>query len=294
MIDVQDTSLGNTPQFSVELQPIADALHSMQIPVDGGPNPPTLEEDLDSSWDDDPEPAYKYSLLRQPVVAAETLRVIAFDLYGAVFVSLMSFTLVYSISLVHSFKDRESAIQDALAQLVPVESSESAAENLWAYLECESLKSSTHPDMPTYRDLARASLRDFIKHFNIIADEKALESALDQLLRPRIYEDAIPAISALHAQGYTLLAIPPIDSATFRQHMLPNLPPELSICTSSQTLLALFCQNESSFLNATRVLSITASGHQTVSDTRCINWSILSHRTCKYCRFSHSIHSPGK
>ncbi len=131
--------------------------------------------------------------------------------------------------------------------MATVKSAENAIENLEAYLECESLESSTHPDIPTYRDLARASLRDFINQFNIIADEKALESALAQLLRPRIYEDAIPAVSALHVQGYTLLAIPPIDSATFRQHMLPNLPPELSVSAPSQTLSALYCQNESSF-----------------------------------------------
>ncbi len=97
---MQDTSLGNTPKLSAALQPIADTLHSMRVPVDGNPVPPVPDtNEIDWSCDDGPEPDYTFNPKPQPAINVQDLKVIVFDLYGSLFVSFKS--LSKCISLIH-------------------------------------------------------------------------------------------------------------------------------------------------------------------------------------------------
>ncbi|THH19818.1 hypothetical protein EW146_g1422 [Bondarzewia mesenterica] len=208
----------------------AFTLHSMRIPFSGDtPAADAPEEPETMGWDDEPEPDFEDVPEPRPAVPAADIKVIAFDLLGTIF-------------------DREGAIKEAMLSLAPSEyETRTSRQLLEIYVECEALKSHECPDA-SYVDIARAAFIDAGRHLGISSmDEVALEKALEMLLRPRLYDDAIQALKDLRVQGYALLGIPSLDLATFAQFIKPYVPPEIIIDMPCSTVASLHCQNHSVF-----------------------------------------------
>ncbi len=146
-----------------------------------------------------------------------------------------------------SMKDRESAIREALAHLIPPNLAERLEYDIVeAYIECEALQSCTHPDM-TYSDLARVSLQDFGNQLGLSFKEDMLDGAFKHILQPRLHEDVEKSISNLRAHGYTLLALPPVDRATLSEYIEPSLPAGISLGACPESSSPLYDQNPTLF-----------------------------------------------
>lgn len=140
-------------------------------------------------------------------------------------------------------KDRESAIREALAHLIPPNFAERLEYDIIeAYIECEALQSCAHPDM-TYSNLARASLRNFGNQLGFSFKEDMLDGALQLILQPHLHEDVETSISNFCAHGYTLLALPPVDHVTSSRYMTPCLPAGISFAVSPDTSSPLYTQS---------------------------------------------------
>jgi len=80
---------GGIPGLSEDLRRSTDLLHSMQVPFDGDP-PPVMddsEQDEEVDWDDDPSPTFEWVPDSRLNVPATDVKIIAFDLFGTIFVS---------------------------------------------------------------------------------------------------------------------------------------------------------------------------------------------------------------
>ncbi|OBZ66380.1 hypothetical protein A0H81_13636 [Grifola frondosa] len=199
LVDASGPASENTPHLGGDLLATANALRAMRIPLDGAAAPAKdSTEEYVFDWDDEPSPQFQLAPKHRLGVPRGDIKFIVFDLFGTVL-------------------DRDRAIRDALS---PLKGQFTATEMFELYIESEALRRICSPDAPI-SELIRSALEDVARHADVAVDEEVLNSTMQQIIRPQLYPDAMPAVNALYMHGYRLIYMSSGDANSIRQVQSP-------------------------------------------------------------------------
>ncbi|EED78870.1 predicted protein [Postia placenta Mad-698-R] len=216
-VDHAELCSGEPPSFSADLKEDAVALRAMQIPVDGDPPPASaVEEVVEAGWGDEPEPDFSSAPEALPPVVASEVKVIVFDLYGAIM-------------------DRQEALRRALSTFIPLDPHQHTVDDLSRlYLDVEAHRIREMPDTSD-DDLVRGTLSDILHIIGLHPAGDMVQRALDAI-RPAPYVDVPDALRTLQQRGYKLLCLVSCD-ASHVSETASFLPPEVrTLCVSTAHL----------------------------------------------------------
>ncbi|KAF9806388.1 hypothetical protein IEO21_08681 [Rhodonia placenta] len=216
-VDHAELCSGELPSFSGDLKEDAVALRAMQIPVDGEPPlASAVEEVVEAGWGDEPGPDFSSAPEALPPVVASDIKVVVFDLYGAIM-------------------DRQEALRRALSTFIPLDPHQHTVDELSRlYLDVEAHRIREMPDTSD-DDLMRGILSDILHIIGLHPAGDMVQRALDAI-RPAPYADATDALRTLQQRGYKLLCLVSRDAS----HVSDTgsfIPPEVrTLCVSTAHL----------------------------------------------------------
>ncbi|OSX62266.1 hypothetical protein POSPLADRAFT_1115601, partial [Postia placenta MAD-698-R-SB12] len=185
---------GELPSFSGDLKEDALALRAMQIPEDGDPPPASAaEEVVEVSWGDEPGPDFSSAPEALPPVVASDIKVVVFDLYGAIM-------------------DRQEALRRALSTFISLDPHQHTVDDLLRlYLDVEAHRIRETPGLYSH-ELAHGTLSNILHIIGLHPAGDMVQRAVDAIC-PTPYTDVTDALRTLQQRGYKLLYLVPRDAS---------------------------------------------------------------------------------
>jgi FMN phosphatase YigB (HAD superfamily) len=199
----------------------AVALYSMAVPLDG--DPPATEIPFDQpagglDWDDGDDWVPDFPRGSEPLalVAAIDIKVICFDVYGTIIVSLMG-SLFIEGYLTLAIQNRQQGLLDVIAYAFPsYRPLWSSEEVLQFYLECEAEQISK-AENSSYAPVIHATLRSLGELIGITPETISEEFLTRAVATWQVWADVGEMVPVLQENGFRVVALPNVDVSTFSE-----------------------------------------------------------------------------